>query len=342
MVLRFLVLLTIGASAIGAVAADAGIDPAVRDVLSRHLKFSATQLADLERGKVARHAIETPAAGELAVAGAVRVNVSRSTFLNRLRDIVRFKKSPNVMQIGRFSNPPALSDLASLTVDRAIFDPRSCRTVGACDVRLPAEAIRRIERELDMNAPDLQARAAALFKQLIFEHVAAYVAGAGHRMVQFDGGPAPIRPLDEFSALLKNSPAVDALVPGLADHVLQFPHRRVAGAEDFLYWSKEKFGMAPFVTVTHVTIVCATKPTCVVTTKGVYASRYLDASLALTIASDAANQPDAIYLVYANRTRANALKARFSGLRRAIAERRARSGLEEHLKAVKIQLEKGS
>ena len=31
---------------------------------------------------------------------------------------------------------------------------------------------------------------------------------------------------------------------------------RMAGAEDFLYWSKEKFGIAPFITVTHVVIAC--------------------------------------------------------------------------------------
>src|SRR5262249_14329929 len=112
--------------------------------------------------------------------------------------------------------------------------------------------------------------------------------------------------------------------------------------EDFLYWSKEKFGMAPFITVTHVTIVCSTSHTCVVATRDVYSSRYLDASLALTIATDVGGSSNAIYLVYANRSRANALKGRFSSLRHAIAERRARGGLEASLRAIKDRLEKGS
>jgi len=76
------------------------------------------------------------------------------------------------------------------------------------------------------------------------------------------------------------------------------------------------------------------------TTRDVYSSRYLDASLALTIATDAGSQ-NAIYLVYANRSRANALKGLFSGMRRAIAERRARGGLEASLKTLKERLEKG-
>jgi hypothetical protein len=177
---------------------------------------------------------------------------------------------------------------------------------------------------------------------VLFDHVSAYTSGGGDRIAQFDADSEPIRPIDEFSAMLKSAPAIGALVPGLADHLRDFPRRRVAGAEDFLYWSKEKFGIAPFITVTHVTIVCAAARTCAVTTKDVYSSRYLDASLALTIATDSATSPNAFYLIYANRTRANALKGRFSGLRRAIADRRARASLDNSLRTLKIQLEKGS
>ena len=103
---------------------------------------------------------------------------------------------------------------------------------------------------------------------------------------------------------------------------------------------KEKFGPEPFITVTHVTIVCRTVQNCVVATKDVYSSRYIDASLALTIASDGLSDPNHFYLVYANRTRADALKGRFSLLRRAIAGRRARASLEENLGSLKNQLEK--
>jgi hypothetical protein len=146
--------------------------------------------------------------------------------------------------------------------------------------------------------------------------------------------------VDEFNALLNREPALGVLVPGLPEHVRNFPSNRLEGAEDFLYWSKEKFGVAPFITVTHVTIVCRTVRTCVVTTKDVYSSRYIDASLALTIASDGLGDPNHFYLVYANRTRADALKGRFSMLRRVIAGRRARASLEENLGSLKNHLEK--
>jgi hypothetical protein len=317
------------------------VDADVRAVLTQYLRFTTGDLADLQRGRIVRHAIDTNAPGEIAVAGGVRVNAPKSLFLDRLRDIARFKRGPAVLQIGRFSRPPSLDDLAGLTVDKDDFDLKTCR-VGDCDVRLPAETIRQFQRAFDGRGADAQRQAATVFKQALLDNVIAYESGlASGRIAQYDDGSRPIRPIDEFQGILNNAPSVGALVPGLPEHLANFPASRVAGAEDFLYWSKEKFGVAPFITVTHVTIVCPSAPTCVMTTKDVYSSRYFDASLAFSIASDAVGNVNGFYLVYMNRSRANALKGGFAALKRSIVTRRVRSSLEENLKAIKADLEKG-
>jgi hypothetical protein len=333
-----------GIAAIAAVAfAQApvpGIAPDVRDVLTRQLRFSNADLADLQRGRIVKHGIDTSAPGEIAVVGAVRVNAPKVLFLDRVRDIVRFKRDPNVLQIGRFSATPSLEDLSALTVDHDDFDVRECR-VGDCSVRLSADLIRRLQHEIDTRAADAQTRGAAWFKQVLLDDVAAYLSGGSGRILQYDDGPRPIRPVDEFDGILKNAPSIGALIPDLPDHLKNYPSNHLTDPEDFLYWSKEKFGASPFITVTHVTIVCASAETCVMTTKDVYSSRYLDASLGLTIATDVAGAPDAFYLVYGNRFRANALKGGWSALRRSIVERRARGGLEESLRAIKSLMERG-
>lgn len=338
MVWRRLVIVPVARAMLAQVPAS-DILPDVRIVLSRDLKFSSAELANLELGKVVKHGIETSAAGEVAVVGAVRVKAPKTAFLDRVRDIVRFKRSPNVLQIGRLSTPPSLDDIAALTVDKDDFDVLACR-VRDCPVRLPADIIRRLQQDIDPKAPDARARGAAIFKQLLIDDVTAYVSGQAGRMLQYDDGPRPIRPVEEFAALLKNAPSVGALIPGLPDHLEHFPSSRLHEAEDFLYWSKEKFASEPFITVTHVTIVCPSAATCVMTTKDVYSSRYFDASLSLTIASDAVSTPGSFYLLYGNRSRANALKGGFSAFRRSVVQRRARGSLEESLTAIKGQLEK--
>jgi hypothetical protein len=339
MVGRALAGLLLGVSAL-APQAPAPIDANVKAILLRDLKFSAGELADLQKGKIPRHAVGTNVPGEVAVVGAVRVHAPKSAFFDRLRDIERFKRDDDVVQIGRFSIPPKPSDLDALTVDRNDFDVTHCK-VGDCGIRLPADLINRLNTAVDRNAPDAQARGARLFKQILFEDVSAYWSGT-NRMAQYDDGDRPIRPLDAFQGLLKGVPSLGVLVPGLPAHLADFPRSRLEGAEDFLYWSKEKFGIAPFITATHITIVCRPAPTCVATSKDVYSSRYFDASLALTIASDdPTSQGASFYLVYVNRSRADALKGGLAGLRRSIVERRARGSLEESLKRIKLQLEKG-
>lgn len=320
-------------------AAESDIDWTIRGVLTRYLRFTISELADLQGDKVVRHGLDSGAVGEVGVVGAVKVHARKAVFLARVRDIVRFKSGPDILQIGTFSHPPRVEDLASLTIDKSDFDVVTCR-VRDCDVRLPAAVIQRFEREVDLKAPDAQLRAAELFKRVLMDDVTAYVAGSAGRFEQYDDGTRPIRPLDEFDGVLANSPSLAALVPGLPDHLKSFPSSRLRDADDFLYWSKERFGYAPFISVTHVTIVCPSANTCVMTTKDVYSSRYIDASLAIAIATDTLESPEAFYLVYGNRSRANALKGGFSGLRRMLVERRARGSLEENLKRLKIELEK--
>jgi hypothetical protein len=324
-----------------AAVAPTDIEPGVLDVLSRDLRFSSAELADLARGRIVRHTLDAPASGEIAVVGAARVNALEEAFVDRVRDVVRFKSGPDMLQIGRFSNPPVLEDLAQLTIDKTDVDLRGCR-VGDCDVRLSADVIARFQHEIDWRARDADARAAVLFKKVLLDNVRAYVTGSrSGRITEYDDGRQPIRPVDDFAALLRNSPYIGALLPGLPDHLLSFPSPpAVAGAQDLLYWSKEKFGLTPFITVTHWTIVPASPRTYVITSKDVYSSRYFDASLALTIASGAAGTPRAFYLVYVNRSRASALKGMLSKVRRSIVERRAKNSLEENLKLMKERLEK--
>jgi hypothetical protein len=334
----WLVALVVAAIVAGA---EPGLTPDFRAILARDLRFSNAELADLERGRIARHALSGTSPSEVAAVGATRVNARKETFVDRFRDIATFKSGPDVMQIGRFSDPPTLDDLAPLTINKDDFDGRTCR-VRDCGVRLPADVIVRFQREIDWKAPDADKRAAAMFKQVLLDNVRAYLSGAPGRITQYDDDRRPIRPADEFAGLLKSSPFIGRLVPGLPEHLAAFPTSPLAGAEDFLYWSKEKFGLTPFISVTHVTIAQTLSGIYVITTKDVYSSRYFDSSLAVAMAGDAAGAAGGFYLVYVNRSRASALKGPFGALRRAIVERRAKSSLDENLRTLKLRLEKGS
>ena len=322
----------------GAAGAASTIARDVRAVLTRDFRFGSSDLSELERGRIVRRGLDALAAGEVGVIGAVRVAAPADAFIERARRIEEFKRGPDVVQLGRFSNPPQLADLRALTVDRTDADLRRCR-VGACDIRLSAQAIARVQHEVDWTAADADSRSAQLFKQILFEHVQAYWHGGPGRIMRYDDEKRAVLPMEDFDALLKTAPYVGALIPELPAHLRDPASNPMPGSEDLLYWSKEKFGLTPFITVTHVVIARAASGTQVIASRDVYSSRYFDASLSFTMASPAVDAPNAFYLVYANRSRAAALKGAFSSLRRSIVERRARNALEETLRTIKARME---
>ena len=247
------------------------LQPDLQRLLSGDLKFSAGELAELQHGKIVRHTLSPTDAGELSAVGAVRINANKERLAAAYRDIVHFKRNANVLQIGRFSTPPQLADLDTLTINKDDFELRSCR-VGRCDIRLPADDIRRFEKEIDWTRQDADAKAAGLFKQMLLENVRSYTSGSDGpgRITQYDDEVAPVTPVRDFHEILKSSPYVDAALPGLSAHLKGFPAEPLPGAEDFLYWSKEKFGFAPFISVTHVTIAQEGQHQYIATTRDVY------------------------------------------------------------------------
>jgi hypothetical protein len=330
--------LALGTAVLASERPASDLQPALHQLLTQHLKFSAGEVADLEQGKAVRHTLPATAQGEVAAVGAIRVRTSKERFAAAYRDIVKFKKNEGVLEIGRFSNPPELSDLDGLTITPDDFDLRECK-VGDCAIRLPADDIHRFAREVDWKRPDAASRAASLFKQMLLDNVRAFTSGGPGRITQYDDDALPIMPVDAFHGLLKSSPYIDVALPGLSAHLMSFPADPLPGADDFLYWSKEKFGFAPFISVTHVTLAPEGPHEYVATTRDVYSSRYFDASLALVIASDSVTDPHSFYLFYVNRSRASALRGAFSRIRRSIVERRVRGSLEENLREVKRRLE---
>ena len=99
-------------AAIGAGAAPGSdLQPELRGLLSKALKFSPSELADLEKGKVVAHRLGATAAGEEGAVGAARIKSRKEAFIDRYRNIVQFKRGPGVLAIGLFGDPPSIADL---------------------------------------------------------------------------------------------------------------------------------------------------------------------------------------------------------------------------------------
>src|SRR5206468_12657965 len=199
--------------------------------------------------------------------------------------------------------PPRLDDLRELTLDPGdLNDIRHCRPdrPDDCDLKLEAGEITRLRG----TSASAGARAGALvedeFRRILVERAKRYL----------DCGDEQGQP--QFASLLQHSPYIQRL-PELATYLEQYPAAGLAGAESFLYWSKETYAWKPMITVTHVTILHGNGDTgsaeVIVTSRDVFSTRYTSGSFILTLLLRNPDAPSQRYLVYINRTWVDGIRA---------------------------------
>ena len=106
-------------------------------------------MARVDTGQVVSRTLSAHESREVATLGVARIRATPDFYVDRLTDIVNFKRDEAVVQIGTFSNPPHLSDVAGLTLDAWDVDRlRECR-VNDCGLQLSADAIDRLVATVD-------------------------------------------------------------------------------------------------------------------------------------------------------------------------------------------------
>lgn len=333
-----------------AAAAPAGVThsddarrPAVHALLRSTGQFTDADLASVERDLPAARVLRDVDRREIAAFGAVRVRATRDFLLARIRDIVGFKRNPMVLQIGRFSTPPRLEDMDALTLDRDDIDAlRRCRP-GACALRLPAADMDRIRTSVDWRAADAAQTATRLMREFLLRRVQTYLARGAPGLGEYADKKPPIQVAGEFDRLLA-SPLLLGDAPALQDYVRRYPADRPARTDEFLYWSKERFGFKPVISVTQVIVHEPAEADLIdayVVSKQIYASHYFDAAMAVTAVIDAPlpSGGPAFYMMYVNRSRTPMLEGFFAALARGTVRGRTRDGMIETLRLTKARLE---
>jgi hypothetical protein len=296
----------------------------------------AIQLSDDDRRKLDRREVVLnilPADGhELAAMAAASLDAGPDALVRSVRNIADLKKGPLVPQIARFSPQPRIDDLRQLTLDDVdVTDLSACRPQD-CDLKLAPEEITRLQRAMpgDGANADGRARLDREFRQILWQRARLY-------LMHGDDKPAP-----EFLELLRHSPYLSARMPALATYLERYPRVRLAGAESFLYWSKEVYASKPMVTLTHVTILRgngqAGAPEVLVVSRDIFSTRYTSGSLALTLLVRAPGSSSQRYLVYINRTWIDGVRA----LWRPVVEHRIKSQARKIFADVRDRIERGT
>jgi hypothetical protein len=307
-------------------------------VLRPYVRATDGELRRLEHGSVLTKTLDTPDGKEVTTFGAIRVACTADVFAQRIREIEKFKASEYVLQIGRFQPQPSPADLAGLTLEPGDREAMRACKAGACGLRLPLAAMETFRTTIPWGTPAEADAAAAAMRQFLADEARIYLAGGSAALPDYADRAGTTPRAAAFRGLLRPSEFKAEAQPELFKWLDEFPRVRLDGADSFLYWSREKFGLKPTISISH-SVILRRNGVVVFGSKQVYASHYFEASFGMALYIPV---PDASYgyVTYLNRSRVDTLRGILAPIARMVAARRARDGLDRMLTGVKNKLEK--
>jgi hypothetical protein len=252
-------------------------------ILGERLGVPAADVARFAAGEIVVVNIAATAGNEIAAAGAVRGPGDLRRLLAWLHDIESFMRAAGTQNVGAFKEPASAADLARVPLDDVDFsDLASCRP-GRCDVRMPAPYLNRFQKEVDFKAPDARAQAAALTRELVADYVTAYQKGGDAAVGALHNPQAPAESSDAFRDMLRRSTKVWDLAYPFVSYLETYPASPPEKITSRFYWTRDKVGLKPALTLHHVAIEELPGGRVLVADKQFYASRQIDAALVVAL-----------------------------------------------------------
>lgn len=332
---RVLALAALGAVALSATAGVDGANTTGLTFFAPDVTVSPAEQKRLHAGETVVR-VSARSDGLLSLTAIVRVNASGERLAAWAASVEELQRGRYVPEIGRFSQPPRIEDLDGLTIEPDDLDDMAGCRPGDCGVKLSGREIEQLK-----GLRDRAARGAA-FKRALVQRAAAYLQRGDAAIPPYHDDDEPVSPPEIFRALVGQLAFFNRNLPRFAEYLRTYPQPRAAPVEQqLLYWSKERLGMKPVVSITHSNIARFTDsamPETVVVAKQVYATHYKNA--AITVTSLVAHEGTR-YLVYVNRSNVDAFHGFFGPVVRRVVERRVRGEAPGVLTALRRRLESG-
>jgi len=276
---------------------------------------------------------------EVAFLGAVWINAPIRRYVDAVKDIENFERGGGFKVTRRVSVPPRLEDFAQLQLPQDdIDDIRGC-SVGDCELKLGEDAIKRFRAQVKWTAPDANASANRMMRQLALEYVTGYLQGGNKRLAVYRDKGRPTFVADEFRSMVDSMPELTEYMPDVRRHLLEYPAFSLPRSSSFIYWQETEFGLKPTIRISHLTIREGAEGA-VVASKMLYASHYFWTGLELRALVPDPSRGPGFWFVTVNRSRSDGL----SGLTGTFVRGRARTEVQKSalasLIAAKQKLEK--
>ncbi len=168
----------------------------------------------------------------------------------------------------------------------------------------------------------------------LLEVVRAYQGQGLSRAVTYADKAQPMEVQRQSRELLTTSAHLFRGVPELAQYLEHYPRVPLAGGQDYQYWSMEKIGSKPVLTMTHGVIYqkeCGAMQCLWLVSRQIFANHYFDGGLSITRVVEDPRKPGRVRVDYLNRSRTDLFEGPLSGLKRLLIGEGARKAAVAYL-----------
>ena len=315
-----------------------------RSFFREQMGLSEEQIAMIARGRAVAKVLPSRTPAEIFVFGAVFVNATPEEYVKLAFNMGRLRQLPGYLGVGRFSDPPMLSDLEGFTLEPDdIRNLRSCRP-GKCGVQLSAATMQELQEALDWSGPNVAMQVNDRVRRMALEVLRRYQEDGNSVLGTYRDTDRPFDVDAQLRSLVGRSEALPVYLPELNGYLLDYPNAWLANVESLFYWEKVDFGLKPTLRLNHAIAYRSAGPrgaAQVVAVKQLYASHYFQLALDLTacVTESGRTSDTGFYLISLKGSTQQGLTGLRGSLLRRIIVGKTRSAQEKVLINMKKALE---
>ncbi|HYL97573.1 MAG TPA: hypothetical protein VEZ90_01360, partial [Blastocatellia bacterium] len=232
--------------------------PELEDVRRRlaELKMDSLDLSEIGASTVAVRELSSGDTRELSGIGAMVAAGEPDAFIQSYSSLAALRKSGHVIEIGRFSDSPSISDLATLTIEANDLYALWKATPGDSQIKLSETEIKQIRTVVNGNrfTEPIRQRLSAEYKQVLAKRMSDYINKGSLDSVSYADKEERVNAEQTFETLAREQ----AATPGICSHLASLwtgSSAPVFHSSSFCYWAKERFGeLKPVINLIQVII----------------------------------------------------------------------------------------
>ena len=302
-------------------------------VLLTKLGFTPEQQAEIRKGEIVRHAIDSASPRELTTAMAVAVPVTPEALVENAKRDLFDAVDPNILSHGSVSEPARPEDFSKLSLRPEEVEAFLAAEPGG-SVHLSSEEIATFQG-LDKGASGETVSQAV--REMLAERANAYRQSglAGIAPYALSGGEER-SPAQEITTATKATKAVEQYAPAAHRHLLAYPKAAPDGTLSAFRWSHFMAHGEPAIVLTHM-LMMPDADAWILAKRHFYVSAGYNAEQecgAFLPTSDAGT-----VVVYANRTSTDQVTGFGGGAKRSIGSKLLSSQIEGLLENARKKVE---